>query len=244
MVSATAPLFFVHVDHLNTPRFVANQSGQTVWRWDQAEPFGVDVPDENPSGLGAFEFPLRFPGQYADKETNAHYNYFRNYDPGIGRYAESDPIGLKGGLNTYAYVDSKPLRRTDPRGLNPDDAPPLTTCRPPHYIKVCLDKIMGEDVGDVVVTSDPKMAFPYAITSVNSITTRDSCPGFFSHPGIVLHEYYHVLRQWNAGRLSTFRYLWDNIIDGGYEKNRWEVEARNFAASKLEDFQRCINCCK
>jgi RHS repeat-associated protein len=58
------------------------------------------VPDENPSALGAFEFPLRFPGQYADKETNLYYNYFRDYDSLIGRYVESDPIGIGGGLNT------------------------------------------------------------------------------------------------------------------------------------------------
>jgi RHS repeat-associated protein len=76
----------------------------TVWRWDQQEPFGVNVPDENPGGLGAFELPLRLPGQYFDKETNLHYNYFRGYDPAIGRYSESDPIGLRGGLNTYVYV--------------------------------------------------------------------------------------------------------------------------------------------
>ena len=96
---------------------VANQSGQTVWRWDQQEPFGVNVPDENPSGLGAFDLPLRLPGQYFDKETNLHYNYYRNYDASIGRYGESDPIGLKGGLNTYAYVESSPLLATDPFGL-------------------------------------------------------------------------------------------------------------------------------
>jgi uncharacterized protein RhaS with RHS repeats len=39
------PLHFIHVDHLNTPRLVANAAGQTVWRWDQQEPFGVNVPD-------------------------------------------------------------------------------------------------------------------------------------------------------------------------------------------------------
>jgi RHS repeat-associated protein len=105
------------VDHLNTPRLVANQSGQTVWRWDQQEPFGVNVPDENPSSLGAFEFPLRFPGQYADKETNLYYNYFRDYDPITGRYDESDPIGLRGGINTYAYGRVDPLRHIDPQGL-------------------------------------------------------------------------------------------------------------------------------
>jgi RHS repeat-associated protein len=88
-----------------------------VWRWDQQEPFGVNVPDENPSGLGAFDLPLRLPGQYFDKETNLHYNYFRDYDPSLGRYGESDPIGLQGGINTYAYVRGDPVNRTDEDGL-------------------------------------------------------------------------------------------------------------------------------
>jgi RHS repeat-associated protein len=88
-----------------------------VWRWDQAEPFGNDVPNNNPSGAGAFDFPLRFPGQYFDKETNLNYNYFRDYDPSLGRYGQSDPIGLLGGLNTYAYVASAPLSHADYYGL-------------------------------------------------------------------------------------------------------------------------------
>jgi len=108
-----------HPEHLNTPRLVADSAGAAVWRWDQAEPFGVNVPDENPSGLGAFEFPLRFPGQYADRETNLHYNYFRDYDASIGRYAQSDPMGLSGGINTYTYVRSDPLVFIDPRGESP-----------------------------------------------------------------------------------------------------------------------------
>ena len=114
--TATAPLYFVHVDHLNTPRLVANDAQQAVWRWDQQEPFGVNVPDENPSSLGAFEFPFRFPGQYSDKESNLFYNYFRDYDAYIGRYLASDPIGIEGGLNTYAYVDGDPISRYDPDG--------------------------------------------------------------------------------------------------------------------------------
>ena len=75
------------------------------------------MPNNNPSGAGAFDFPLRFPGQYFDRETNLAYNMARDYDPGIGRYVESDPIGLEGGLNTYAYGIGSPLAYSDPKGL-------------------------------------------------------------------------------------------------------------------------------
>lgn len=75
------------------------------------------MPDENPNGLGVFDLPLRLPGQYFDKETNLHYNYYRDYDPSLGRYEQSDPIGLDGGLNTYTYVGGVPISYIDPNGL-------------------------------------------------------------------------------------------------------------------------------
>jgi len=78
----------------------------TVWKWDQQEPFGHSLPDENPSGQGSFEFPLRFPA-------------------GIGRYLEADPAGAVSqslkrlvGLNDlYTYVGANPLSLVDPKGL-------------------------------------------------------------------------------------------------------------------------------
>lgn len=111
---------------------MANASGQTVWRRDNQEPFNDSSPDENPSGLGVFEFPLGFPGQYFDKETGNWYNGFRDYSSNLGRYVQSDPIGLKGGVNTYTYAGLDPLRRIDPAGLlleaPPVEQPPT---RPP-----------------------------------------------------------------------------------------------------------------
>ncbi len=108
-------VFYVHNDHIQTPRVVTNPSGVLRWTW-MAEPFGTTAANTNPAGQGAFTFNLRHPGQYADSESGLFYNYFRDYDATVGRYAQSDPIGLEGGINTYAYVGGNPLSFVDPRG--------------------------------------------------------------------------------------------------------------------------------
>jgi len=112
--------YYIDTDHLNTPRVVTDQNQSIVWRWDQQEPFGVSVPDEDPTNSGnLFSLNLRFPGQYFDRETGLHYNYFRDFDPNIGRYVQGDPIGLKGGLNLYQYALSNPITFWDSLGLEP-----------------------------------------------------------------------------------------------------------------------------
>ena len=123
-----AKLYFIHTDHLNTPRLISDDQQRTVWRWDNTDPFGGNPPDENPSGLGVFEFPLRFPGQYADRETNLHYNMARDYWTDGGRYIQSDPIGLAAGLNLYAYVDGNPLSFSDLLGFAPSFGQCLGSC--------------------------------------------------------------------------------------------------------------------
>jgi RHS repeat-associated protein len=120
VTTGPASPYYVHADHLNTPRRITRPSdNKPVWQWESA-PFGDTPADQNPAGLGAFVFNLRFPGQVYDAESGTHYNYFRDYDPGIGRYVESDPIGLAGGINTYSYVGGNPLSFTDPEGLVAD----------------------------------------------------------------------------------------------------------------------------
>jgi RHS repeat-associated protein len=111
-------IFYIHTDHLNAPRKVQQPvTDALVWRWD-TDPFGTAAPNENPSGLGTFPYNLRFPGQYYQAETGLNQNVNRDYDPLVGKYIESDPIGLRGGsYSTYAYVGSNPVSWIDPLGL-------------------------------------------------------------------------------------------------------------------------------
>jgi len=115
-------IYYIHNDHLNTPQVITNQSQQVVWIGDY-EPFGKVASNANNS----IEIFSRFPGQYLDNETGLYYNYFRDYDPSVGRYIESDPIGLGGGINTYAYVGGSPIMNFDFYGLSPEDVVRLQT---------------------------------------------------------------------------------------------------------------------
>jgi RHS repeat-associated protein len=103
---------------------------QAVWRWD-SDPFGTSLgnsqPTENPqliSGTAtvqqaaAFRQNLRFPGQLADGESSKYQNGFRIYDT-LGRYTQSDPIGLYGGISTFGYGLLNPVKLLDKNGTRP-----------------------------------------------------------------------------------------------------------------------------
>lgn len=111
-------VFFIHADHLDTPRVLTDSQGRVRWRW-MAEPFGNEPAEAQPTaGLDALTLPLRMPGQYHDAESGLFYNHHRYYEPRVGRYTQSDPIGLDGGINTYAYVGGNPVSYVDPMGLD------------------------------------------------------------------------------------------------------------------------------
>jgi len=114
---ATEAVYWHHNDHLGTPQALTDVNGTVVWTMSQT-PFGIATVNEDPDGDGiAVTNNFRFPGQYFDAETGLSYNYQRTYDPATGRYTQSDPIGLNGGMNPFGYVNGDPVTGIDPFGL-------------------------------------------------------------------------------------------------------------------------------
>lgn len=109
---------FVHADGLGSPRVVTNAGGIVLWQWAYADnTFG----EKAPTSTTGYVLNLRYPGQYFDAESGLNYNVNRDYEPATGRYIQSDPIGLDGGMSTYGYVSQNPLGSIDPLGLCEDD---------------------------------------------------------------------------------------------------------------------------
>ncbi|WP_374670067.1 RHS repeat-associated core domain-containing protein [Ramlibacter sp.] len=123
-------LYGIHTDHLGTPRVMKNEANEVVWQWPysafgQNKPTGVLKATPNPNqaitnqpvllkATNPTELNLRFPGQYAEDAGGVVYNYFRNYDPRVGRYTQADPIGLAGGLESVRVCGRAPHRSSGP----------------------------------------------------------------------------------------------------------------------------------
>lgn len=111
--------YHVFVNPVGVPLCIEDQDGKTVWYAARIDPYGAVE-------LGAdtkIEYNLRWPGHYFDPETDLHYNRYRYYDPKLGRYLQSDPIGHEGSpINLYAYCPN-PLVQVDVLGLDHDGKP-------------------------------------------------------------------------------------------------------------------------
>ncbi|WP_423772180.1 RHS repeat-associated core domain-containing protein [Acinetobacter gerneri] len=112
-------VWFYHCDHLGTPQEMSDQTGAIVWTaeykaWGECKPENHLKRDIWDSEI--ITNNIRFQGQYYDDETGLHYNRYRYYSPYVGRFISKDPIGLLGGLNTFAYAPN-PIEWIDPLGL-------------------------------------------------------------------------------------------------------------------------------
>ncbi|HKE95982.1 MAG TPA: RHS repeat-associated core domain-containing protein, partial [Povalibacter sp.] len=112
----------LHTDHLNTP-VAATRSADGVIVWCSGEyPFGaVGYYNCTQQVNYSIRVEITYPGQIYDYSFGRRYNYFREYDPYTGRYLQSDPIGLRGGTNTFSYAAQRPTMAVDPYGLSEAD---------------------------------------------------------------------------------------------------------------------------
>jgi len=157
-VASNDGLYYIHSDHLGTPRAVSQPNGGVVWSWI-SDAFGSPAPNVDPDGDGeTFTLNLRFAGQYFDAETNLHQNVWREYDPVAGRYTTPDPIGLAGGMNPYLYANANPTKFIDRNGLSPsmmDRFRDMANFKPgPLPDMALIVREFGQSAGDAIRCRD------------------------------------------------------------------------------------------
>src|SRR6516162_11416811 len=105
----------------------------------------------------------------------------------------------------------------------------------PTAVRGALEQLLGERIGHVKVIEYSwfaRLHGAFATTRLQRIYLAGSAEDFFNNPWLMLHEYCHVLRQWQTGSLTVPRYLIE-CLRRGYWNNRFEVEARQFADQRV-----------
>ena len=111
--SGTAKTYYIHTGPVNEPLVMTDASKAQVWN-AYMEPFGAATV----FGSNSASIDLRLPGQWLQAETGGlNQNWFRDYDPTLGRYLQPDPLGIEAGQNPYVYALGDPLDRQDLTGL-------------------------------------------------------------------------------------------------------------------------------
>ena len=107
-------IHYFHCDQIGIPREMTDSDGNLVWFGDY---YGWGKLKNETNISGTAHQPFRLQNQYADRETGLHYNFFRYYEPDVGRFVNQDPIGLMGGENLYAFA-ANVQAWIDPLGLS------------------------------------------------------------------------------------------------------------------------------
>lgn len=236
-VGAAQKLHYIEADALGTPRVVVDPTrgaqGTAVWTWDLAgEAFGTTAPNQNPDGdANQFVFNMRFPGQRYDSATGLSQNYFRDYDAATGRYVQSDPIGLDGGISSYAYVRGNALSFSDPLGL-------LVWTNFDHMKGLVLTEGFYRPIpgADPVHSSGNGGA-----TTVDwTIKSECICPGGSAWKFVQFRVQFRInyyIDSWAGGFLRGWL-VRAEVLDHGGDYHRWSIEGRRVATNLESQLQR------
>lgn len=178
---------YYYNDRIGTPVQIRSAAGELLWEAEY-EAFGNAAITQN-----TITNNLRFPGQYYDAESELHYNYFRYYDPEVGRYITSDPIGIYGGLNPYLYAHNNALIKFDPTG---EIAPWVAYVVGSALVGAIEDIVIQTVVNTIGNIKDPCWQWNYNFKSI----------GISALSGIVLPGYLDIFNDLRKIRIANNKF--------------------------------------
>ncbi|WHP32004.1 RHS repeat-associated core domain-containing protein [Trabulsiella odontotermitis] len=179
-------LHYAVTDTVGRIQELLTEDGTIVWRGEQ-QLWGRE---ESINKEDAPSCRLRFPGQYEDEESGLYYNRFRYYDCETGEYLCADPVGLRGGLNLYAYVPN-PLSWIDPLGL----------CKVNSGADVTPDIIRNSLKGDTMQTLQGSVSLPAIQRYVDRLLKGDVAPPIKVDGNVVVEGNHRYVSGKVAGKM-------------------------------------------